>query len=279
MKSEELRRAIGGVDEDLIEGADLKPEKNRQKNVWAIVAPIAAAAAIVLASVIVLPEIMTENRQGVGPGPGPENDKPIPVTEISTEAFSEETERRETMPPTETTVTVAPTESQSTEGPMEAYNMIANRILSQIGASFPYYSAYEYNYVPKDLTELSAWFGTDFAGMASLKDYQTDRNYKTDFIYAKDGALVFDAAHIVYRSESDTITISMSKTTKPYDCLYTYDSEQYSDVEGMRVLVGGSADGTLLSADFESGGIFFRVQMTGAADLNVLAKVIAELVR
>ena len=31
--------------------------------------------------------------------------------------------------------------------------------------------------------------------------------------------------------------------------------------------------------DVESGGIFFRVQMTGAADLNVLAKVIAELVR
>ena len=71
----------------------------------------------------------------------------------------------------------------------------------------------------------------------------------------------------------------MSKSTKPYDCLYTYDREQYSDVEGMRVLVGGSADGTLLSADFESGGIFYRVQMTGAANLNVLAKVIAELVR
>jgi hypothetical protein len=247
MKSEELRRAIGGVDEDLSEGADLKPEKNRQKNVWAIVVPIAAAAAIVLASLIVLPE------------------KTMPS------GFESETET--------ITVTEAPTESQSTEGPMEAYNMIANRILSQIAASFPYYSAYEYNYVPKDLTELSAWFGTDFAGMASLKHYQTDRNYKTDFIYAKDGALVFDAAHIVYRSGSDTITISMSKTTKPYDCLYTYDSEQYSDVEGMRVLVGGSADGTLLSADFESRGIFYRVHMTGAADLNVLAKVIAELVR
>ena len=248
MKSEELRRAIGGVDEDLIEGADLKPEKNRQKNVWAIVVPIAAAAAIVLASVIVLPE------------------KTMPSgSESETETI--------------TITTQAPTESQSTEGPMEAYNMIVNRILSQMGASFPYYSAYEYNYVPKNLTELSAWFGTDFVGMASLKDYQTDRNYKTDFIYAKDGALVFDAAHIVYRSGSDTITISMSKTTKPYDCLYTYDSEQYSDVEGMRVLVGGCADGTLLSADFESGGIFYRVQMTGAADLNVLAKVIAELVR
>ena len=87
MKSEVLRRAIGGVDEDLIEGADLKPEKNRQNNVWAIVVPIAAAAAIVLASVIVLPE------KTMPPG-----------SESETETI--------------TVTTEAPTESQSTEGPM-----------------------------------------------------------------------------------------------------------------------------------------------------------------
>lgn len=61
MKSEDLRKAIGGVDDDLIEAAK-KPEKNNKKNIWSIVMPIAAAAAVVLAAAITIPGIIKSNR-------------------------------------------------------------------------------------------------------------------------------------------------------------------------------------------------------------------------
>ena len=154
-----------------------------------------------------------------------------------------------------------------------------DRILSQMGASFPYYSVYEYNYVPKSFAEIAAYFGKDLAGMTSLQGDRTNQNYTTDFIYAKDGQLVFDVTRIVYENGANTVTISVSKTMKPYDCLYQYVGEQYSDVNGVKVLIGENADGTHLVADFESGSIFCRVEMEGAVDLNLLVKCIAELVR
>jgi hypothetical protein len=154
-----------------------------------------------------------------------------------------------------------------------------NRILSEMGASFPYYSVYEYNYVPKNLSEISAYFGKDLAGMTSLQGYRTSQNYTTDFIYAKDGQLVFDVTRMVYENGSNTVTISMSRMTKPYDCLYQYDGEQYSDVNGVKVLIGENAAGTHAAADFETGGILCRVEMEGAVDLNLLVKCIAELIK
>ena len=303
MKSDELRKAIGNVDEDLIEAADLKPDKNRQKNVWAVAAPIAAAAAAVLLAAILLPGIIQRNRPGVGPGPQSEADVSGYAAETSTAASSEsefvadvttaappkETEPRETertrtdsetvtIPvTTEVPRTEAPTEVP--EGPTMSAEIRVNRIVSEMSASFPYYSAYEYNYAPKSIAEISAYFGKDLAGMTSLQGYRTNQNYTTDFIYAKDGQLVFDVTRIVYENGSNTITISMSKTMKPYDCLYQYDGEQYSDMNGVKVLIGENTEGTHAAADFEAGGIFCRVEMKGTVDLNVLVRSISELIR
>ena len=280
MKSDELRKAIGNVDEDLIEAADLKPEKNRQKNVWAIAAPIAAAAAAVLLAAILLPGIIQRNRPGTGPGPQSEADVSGYAAETSTAAPSESefvADVTTAAPPKETEP--RETESTSPEGPSMAAEIKVNRILSEMGASFPYYSVYEYNYVPKNLSEISAYFGKDLTGMTSLQGYRTSQNYTTDFIYAKDGRLVFDVTRIVYENGSNTVTISMSKTIKPYDCLYQYDGEQYSDVNGVKVLIGENAAGTHAAADFETGGILCRVEMEGAVDLNLLVKCIAELIK
>ena len=291
MKSDELRKAIGNVDEDLIEAADLKPEKNHQKNVWAIVVPIAAAAAAVLLAAILLPKIIQRSQPGVGPGPQSEAVGPGVAVETSTAASSKETKPREaertrtdsetvTIPVvTEVPRTEVPSAVQPPEGPTMSAEIRVNRILSEMGASFPYYSVYEYKYVPKSFTEISAHFGKDFAGMNSLQGYRTDQNYTTDFIYAKDGQLVFDVTHLVYENGSNTIIISMSKMMKPYDCLYQYDGEQYSDVNGVKVLVGENASGTHLVADFETGGIFYRIEMEGTVDPDLLVKCIAELIR
>ena len=278
MKSDELRKAIGNVDEDLIEAADLKPEKKHQKNVWAIVAPIAAAA--VLLAAILLPGIFFGSRPGVGPGPQSEADASGYVAETSTATPSETefvadvttaAQPKETEP--------RKTERTSPEGPTMSAEIKVNRIVSEMGASFPYYSVYEYNYVPKSFAEISAYFGKDLVRMTSLQGYRTNQNYTTDFIYAKDGQLVFDVTRIVYENGSNTITISMSKTMKPYDCLYQYDGEQYSDVNGVKVLIGENTEGTHAAVDFETGGMFCRVQMEGAVDLNRLVKCIAELVK
>ena len=63
MKSENLRKAIGGVDDDLIEAAK-KPETKTKKNILAIVMPIAAAAAVVLAATFTIPGIIKSNQSG-----------------------------------------------------------------------------------------------------------------------------------------------------------------------------------------------------------------------
>ena len=67
MKSEDLRKAIGGVDDDLIEAAE-RPEKNNKKNIWSIVIPIAAAVVLILAAAVTIPGIIKSNRPGTNPG-------------------------------------------------------------------------------------------------------------------------------------------------------------------------------------------------------------------
>ena len=154
-----------------------------------------------------------------------------------------------------------------------------NRIVSEMSAAMPYYSPEEYDFVPMDLSALSAYFGKDFTGLASLSSYRTDGGYAAEVVYAKEGALVSDIAHIVYENGGNTVTVSLSKKTLPCDCIYRYDSPQETDVNGVPVLFGESADGTLAVADFAAGGIFFRVEMRGTPDPALMAGCAAELAR
>ena len=68
MKSDDLRKAIGGVDDDLVEAAG-RPKKNNKKTVWPIVIPIAAAAAaVVIAAAVMISGGIRPTRPETDPG-------------------------------------------------------------------------------------------------------------------------------------------------------------------------------------------------------------------
>ena len=61
MKSEKIRRAIGGIDDDIIEDADRVKVSGSNKRIWVRRAVIAAAAVLLLAGAIVLPGVLKQN--------------------------------------------------------------------------------------------------------------------------------------------------------------------------------------------------------------------------
>ena len=195
--------------------------------------------------------------------------------DISANPLIEETERTAL----ESEIASAIAETEDTEEPVMSANIIVNRICSEIHAAFPYYSEYAYSYISKDLKALSDYFGKNFGEMTSLYPYEPDAGYSTEFVYTKEGVLVFDVSHFVYEGDSSTVTISVSRIMKPYDCLYQYDSPRCFDMHGVQILLGINTEGTYAAADFESDGTSFRIEMAGSIDLELLVKCIDELIQ
>ena len=203
-----------------------------------------------------------------------ENGNKTPQEADSYAPSSKEKERTESGSE-ETTVT---SESQTAEEPAISAEIRVNRISSEISAGYRYYSESIHDFIPQSLAELSAYFGKDLIGISCLQGYNI--LHTTEFIYTKDeGKLVFDVSNVVYEGGANTITVSMSKIMKPYHSFYLYEENQYSVIDGLQVLIGENTEGTHVVADFEMGGIFYRVQMDGNIDMNLLVKCIAELVR
>ena len=195
--------------------------------------------------------------------------------EADSYAHSSKERERTKSGPEETTVTA---ESQTTDEPTISAEIRVNRILSKMNTGYRYYPESIYDFIPQSLAELSAYFGKDLTKISYLQNYSI--LHTTEFIYTKtEGKLVFDISHVVYEGASKTITISMSKMMKPYDCFYLYDEDKYSIIEGLQVLIGENAEGTHVVADFETDEVFYRVQMDGIIDLDLLAKCISELIR
>ena len=231
-----------------------------QRKIFQIMMGIAAVVVLLILSIGILQTIDHGNK--------------TPQEADSYAPSSKEKEQTESGPE-ETTVTA---ESQTAEELAISTEIRVNRISSEMSAGYRYYSESIYDFIPQSLAELSAYFGKDLTGISFLQGYNI--LHTTEFIYTKDeGKLVFDISHVVYEGASKTITISMSKMMKPHDCFYLYDEDQYSIIEGMQVLIGENAKGTHVVADFETDEVFYRVQMDGIIDLDLLAKCISELIR
>ena len=280
-KNEIVEKAIDLIDTEYVKNAVLSLDARQNKKVvsskrYYIVAAIAAALLLAFGSAWILHSVRNGDPEPSGSVSYlPSSKETEFVADSSTDPLPEETER--TSSDSETTSAIV--ETEDTEGPVMSADIKVNRILSEVRSAYPYYSEYAYSYVTKDLAAVSEHFGKDLDGLASLQSYRTDAGYSTEFIYAKDGTLVFDVSHLVYEGGSNTITVSMSRVMRPYDCIYQYDEPQYSTVNGVQVLMGENSDGTHAVADFEAGGISFRVEMSGNIDLEFLAKCIAELVQ
>ena len=264
-KNRIVENAIDLIDTEYIKNAVLSLDARQkkatvQRKIFQIMMGIAAVVVLLILSFGILHNM--------------ENGNKTPQEADSYAPSSEGKERTESGSE-ETTVT---SESQTAEEPAKSAEIRVNRISSEMSAGYRYYSESIYDFIPQSLAELSAYFGKDLTGISFLQGYNI--LHTTEFIYTKDeGKLVFDVSHVVYEGAPKTITISMSKMMKPYDCFYLYDEDQYSIIEGMQVLIGENAEGTHVVADFETGGTFYRVQMDGNIDLNLLVKCIAELVR
>lgn len=95
MKSEKIRRAIGSIDDDIIEDADRVKVSGSNKRIWVRRAVIAAAAVLLLAGAIVLPGVLKQNAPVVDKLPEVKNNG-----KTGAEAGAEtdvETEKRERM--------------------------------------------------------------------------------------------------------------------------------------------------------------------------------------
>ncbi len=279
-KNEIIENAIDLIDVEYVKNAVLSLDARQNKRIvshkrYYVMAVIAAAILLAIGSAWILHSVRngdlepSENASYV-----PASKETEVMADASTDPVPAETEGTDSNPET----TSAIEETKGTEGPVMSADIKVNRIRSEMTASYPYYSKSIYDFKPKSEVELFAYFGKDIIGMSTFQGYE--RIHTTEFIYTKDeGMLVFDVSHIVYEGDSNTITLSLSKLMKPYDCFYLYDDEQYSVINGLRVLIGENTEGTHIVADFESGGIFFRVQMFGNVDMNKLVRCIAELIQ
>ena len=279
-KNEIIENAIDLIDVEYVKNAvlSLDARKNKRRvshKRYYVMAAIAAAILLAIGSAWILHSVRngdlepSENASYV-----PASKETEVMADSSTEPVPTETEGTDSNPET----TSAIEETKSTEGPVMSADIKVNRILSEMRSAYPYYSEYSYSYVTEDLKAVSDHFGKNLAGLASLQSYSIVAGYSTEFIFTKDGTLVFDVSHIVYENGSNTVTLSMSRVMKPYDCFYQYDHPQYTDISGVQVLLGENADGTYAVADFETGGISCRVEMSGNLDLEFLVKCIAEMI-
>lgn len=279
-KNKIVKNAIELIDPEYVKNAVLSLDARQNKKVvslkrYYIVAAIAAALLLAFGSAWILHSVRNGDPEPSGNASHiPSSKETEFVADSSTDPSSKETER--TASDSETTSAIE--ETKDTEGPVMSADIKVNRILSEVRSAYPYYSEYTYSYVTKDLAAVSEHFGKDLVKLATLQSYKSATDYSTEFIYAKNGMLVFDVSHLVYEGGSNTITVSMSRVMRPYDCIYQYDEPQYSTVNGVQVLMGENSDGTHAVADFEAGGISFRVEMSGNLDLEFLVKCIAEMI-
>lgn len=257
--------AIDLIDVEYVKNATVSLDARQkkatvQRKIFQIMMGIAAVVVLLILSVGILHNM--------------ENGNKTPQEADSYAPSSKEKEQTESGSE-ETTVT---SESHTAEEPAISAEIKVNRILSEMDAAYRYYSESIHDFIPQSLAELSAYFGKDLTGISFLQGYNI--LHTTEFIYTKDeGKLVFDVSNVVYEGGANTITVSMSKIMKPYHSLYLYEENQYSVIDGLQVLIGENTEGTHVVADFETGGIFYRVQMDGNIDLNLMVKCIAELVR
>lgn len=90
MKSEKIRRAIGEIDDDIIEAADGVKVSGSNKKIWVRRAVIAAAAVLLLTGAIALPGVLKQNAPVVDKPPAVENDgktgaETVPETDFVTD--------------------------------------------------------------------------------------------------------------------------------------------------------------------------------------------------
>ncbi|MCI9273829.1 MAG: hypothetical protein HFE39_07720 [Clostridiales bacterium] len=144
-----------------------------------------------------------------------------------------------------------------------------NRITGQISAARLYRDPAEHyeetwtrqqmmKYLGVNLTQLSSYMPKDLV-YAELDSFTV--------IFHNSGNIVEDLATFAYRgNDGRSLTVSASKTGKPYDYLYSLETSKTEKINGNEVLIGGmlKSEGSneygFFYADFENQGISYRVK-------------------
>ena len=160
-----------------------------------------------------------------------------------------------------------------------------NRITGKATAAMKFYDPELYYEESMTSDEMEDYIGIDIKAIEN--NLPKDMKYAScDYrmIYSNDGALEYDIAHFTFESDDGgRVIIHASKIMPPYDCIYMLDEEVSSriDIDGgsIYVIAGGmgydEATGLydLFFADFEYGGVYFRLEFENIYREKIIASV------
>ena len=128
------------------------------------------------------------------------------------------------------------------------------------------------------------------AGFPQKYNFKFVENNSVTFIYENNGTLVEDIMCHEFTGENDTkIAILASKLGSPYDCLYSSDTDDVTNIRipatdeiiPIRVYAQGrteTTDYTLYVGDFEYDGVYYRIRLENLSGkyLDTLVRIIVQ---
>lgn len=170
--------------------------------------------------------------------------------------------------------------SAETGVPGREWTLNVNRIIETVSRAKRYYDPALYYEEVWDRAKMAEYLGVDISALGNGLTYSGGDGVFT-VTFANDGTTVYDTA--VYPFNGSDIEIIVSKIGLPYDCIYKLESKNKSEIKTesgstVSALIGASEDG-LFCADFECGGLNYRITAVNTSEtvFAEIVKAVAEL--
>ena len=282
---------------DIHEKADKRfAEQKRRRKMIVSISSSAACLALILCSVIAVPNLIGNNglTAVVPPESSGTNQTLDNTNNNNSTVGSKPSDDPIVTPPSSEVNPGNPTDNPNVDNPskppIENPNddndikllFAGNKIISKISAAPKYRDPKEHYKEFWSEAQITEYLG---ANLAALPNMPADLTYaqRGDFriLYHNSGEIVEDYQSFVYNGGNNRkVEVLVSKIATPYDCIYNLGTDDKTSVGGSEVLFGvqpNSKDSSkydFLYADFTDGGLYYRVK----AD-NLTPKEFYEIVK
>lgn len=161
-----------------------------------------------------------------------------------------------------------------------------NKIMGQMSGARPYLDPNKHHKETWTAQQMSEYLGVDLTQLSPYIPKDLSYVGRNDFTvtFNNDGSIVEDFASFSYTGAyGRKITILASKIGKPYDTVYSLETNNTEKINGKQVLIGGmskngvSDDYNFFYADFENQGISYRVKadnLTGEEFYQIVKSIL-----
>lgn len=250
--------------QEIKEKADARfAEQKRRRKIIVSISSSAACLALILCSALMLPN-MFDSGLTIGVDSSGTTQT---LDNNTTLQHSNASDSQEEQPDNPSTPSTSGTEPDKPD--VIPVDFTVNNIIGQMSAAKMHYDPAKYyteTWTPQQITD---YYGIDFSKISyKPKDLSYVEQDHFTMIFSNDGKMAENySSHFSYTGENGReLTILVSKSGRPYDCIYSLETSKTEKINGNEVLIGGmlKSEGSneygFFYADFEADGINYRVK-------------------